>query len=138
MLLWCLSVVTHQPSAHKENSSPWEFSFFSCESGVKQLKQVFLYWSFNLIYVFFIIISADNLQNALALCYHTCFLKKVGNLYFIGKKVCRGDICPLLKANLENGIIPKSLLYRHCLKLIFSVDILFLLYIKFGVEKEGN
>lgn len=82
--------------------------------------------------------SADNLQSALALYYPACFLKNTGNLFFRGKEVYRGNICPLLKANLENGIIPKSLLYCHCHKIIFSVDILFLFCIKFGAQREGK
>lgn len=114
------------------------FLLFSCESGGTQLKQLFLYWSFYLISGFFIIISADILERALALYYHTCFLRKTGNLCFIGREVYWGNICPLLKANLENGIILKSLLYCHCHEIIFSVDILLLLYIKFGAQREGK
>lgn len=49
----------------------------------------------------------------------------------------RGNICPLLRSpwksvtNLENGILPKSLLYCNCHKTIFSVDhsIPYLLYV---------
>lgn len=71
------------------------------------------------------------------LTYHTSFLKKTYHLFFIGKEVCRVNICPLLRSpwksvtNLENGILPKSLLYCNCHKTIFSVDhsIPYLLYI---------
>lgn len=59
--------------------------------------------------------------------YHTSFLKNT-YLFFTGKEICRGNIWPLLRspweslANPGNGILPKSRLYCHCHKTLFSVD----------------